>query len=174
MNNRAILHISSCYKRSSRLKDFAVYEIKNSLNAISSINEKGFYKICLLTSNGINHQDEKEKKIDGAALLFEKPYASYSFDLTLIAQQGYACFFTEGFLKNDFCPACIQHSLMPDIESSSIYLLNPKQKDFVAFLFRRMMMEQNTAYVFKDELMRDYIHLIIHEVFKMQASHRVN
>lgn len=173
MNNRTILPVSSRYKRNLRPNDVAVYEIKSGLNAISSINKKGFYKICLLTGNGINRHDDEEKEMDGAVLWFEKPYSSHALDLTAIGQQGYACFFTEGFLKNELWSARMQQSRIPDTESSSVYSLNPEQMDFVAFLFRRMMTEQNTAYGFKNELMRNYIQLIIHQAFKTQASHRL-
>jgi hypothetical protein len=125
----------------------------------------------LFTGNSIHRHNEKEKDTDGAALLFEKPYSSHFLQLSSAAQQGYACFFTEGFLKSSIESGCIQHSGRPAMEGSSIYLLKPKQTDLISFLFRRMIMEQNTAYIFKNELLRHYLHLLLHEVFKMQSSH---
>lgn len=174
MKNRAILHTSSYYKRIVRPKGVAVYEIENGMNAISSISEKGLYKICLLIGNGIHYHDEKEKDREGAILAFEKPHSPHASDLIVKAQQGFACVFTEGFLKYSLWSACTQPSQMPDMEGPLIYFLNPKQKDFVAFLFRRMLMEQHTAYVFKNELLHNYIHLIFHEAFKLQPSPRLN
>jgi len=170
MNNRTILHFSS------RLwpNDFAVYEITKSWNAISSASQKGFYNICLLTSPGIDLHLGTAKKFNGAALLFVKPYSSPSWNLTPIAQEGYACIFKENFLKARRWPAHIQHSLLPNVESSSIYLLNCEQKDFITFLFTRMLMEQDTAYFFKNDLMHNYAYLIIHEALKMQTSLRLN
>jgi AraC family transcriptional regulator, transcriptional activator of pobA len=174
MNNRVILTISNSYNRILRAEGFSVYEIKNGMNAIASINDQGLYKICLFTGSDIHPRDVKEKGRQCAVLVFEKPYLSHSLNSTLKVQQGFACFFTESFLKNSFGSACIQPFRMSDIESSCICFLNPEQKDFVAFLFRRMMMEQNTAYVFKKELLCNYLHLLLHEASKRQTMLRLN
>jgi len=41
---------------------------------------------------------------------------------------------------------------------------------FIDSLFQKMIKEYETDYVFKDDLMRSYVNLIIHESMKMQPS----
>ena len=44
------------------------------------------------------------------------------------------------------------------------------EKVFIDSLFKKMIEEQETDYVFKDDLIRNYINLILHESMKMQPS----
>ena len=51
-----------------------------------------------------------------------------------------------------------------------ILKITQEQRTFLNSIFNRMLEEQNTGYSYKDELIRNYIHLIIHESLKMQPS----
>ena len=46
--------------------------------------------------------------------------------------------------------------------------LNNEQREFISTIFQKMIAEQETVYTFKDQLIRNYIGLIIHEALKMQ------
>jgi AraC-like DNA-binding protein len=48
--------------------------------------------------------------------------------------------------------------------------LTKEQKDTIAAIFQKMIAEQSSDYAFKDELIRNYISLIIHEALKLQPS----
>lgn len=48
--------------------------------------------------------------------------------------------------------------------------ISDQQRKFLNIIFRKMIDEQKTDYTYKDELIRNYIHLIIHEALKMQPS----
>jgi AraC-like DNA-binding protein len=50
--------------------------------------------------------------------------------------------------------------------------INDKQREFLNSLFEKMMEEQQSDYVNKDELIRNYIHLIIHEALKLQPTEK--
>jgi AraC-like DNA-binding protein len=56
------------------------------------------------------------------------------------------------------------------IGGTPIFSLTAEQKVFIDSLFQKMIEEQETDYVFKDDLMRNYINLILHESMKMQPS----
>ncbi len=56
------------------------------------------------------------------------------------------------------------------IGGTPIFSLNAEQKVFIDSLFQKMIKEYETDYVFKDDLMRSYVNLIIHESMKMQPS----
>ncbi|WP_371414624.1 helix-turn-helix domain-containing protein [Flavobacterium sp. 140616W15] len=48
--------------------------------------------------------------------------------------------------------------------------ITEEQRGFVNTIFHKMISEQKSDYVFKDELIRNYISLIIHESLKMEPS----
>jgi len=48
--------------------------------------------------------------------------------------------------------------------------ITEEQRGFLNTIFQKMIAEQKSDYVFKDELIRNYISLIIHESLKMEPS----
>ena len=45
-----------------------------------------------------------------------------------------------------------------------------QQREFLNTIFRKMIEEQKSDYTYKDDLIRNYINLIIHEALKLQPS----
>jgi hypothetical protein len=78
--------------------------------------------------------------------------------------------FTEEFLKVGDRSEGLQQSPLFKIGGTPILRLDDEQKDFIIRVFKRMLAEQENAYAFKDELIRNYINLIIHEAVKLQPS----
>src|SRR5690606_15973998 len=56
------------------------------------------------------------------------------------------------------------------IGGTPIFKLTKEQKASITITFQKMIAEQDTDYAFKDDLIRNYINLIIHEALKMQPS----
>jgi AraC-like DNA-binding protein len=56
------------------------------------------------------------------------------------------------------------------IGGTPVLNITEKQREFLNSLFQNMIDEQQSDYSFKDDLIRNYIHLIIHEALKMQPS----
>ena len=51
-----------------------------------------------------------------------------------------------------------------------ILKITENQREFLSTIFRKMIDEQHTDYTYKDDLIRNYINLIIHEALKLQPS----
>jgi AraC-like DNA-binding protein len=51
-----------------------------------------------------------------------------------------------------------------------ILFLDQVQTESITAIFHKMVAEQETDYVFKDEMIRTYIQLVIHEALKLQPS----
>ena len=45
-----------------------------------------------------------------------------------------------------------------------------QQREFLNTIFQKMIEEQKSDYTYKDDLIRNYINLIIHEALKLQPS----
>jgi len=62
----------------------------------------------------------------------------------------------------------LQQSPLFKIGGSPIFNLNKDQSGMFSSLFQKMIEEQHSDYTYKDELIRNYINLLIHEALKIQ------
>jgi AraC family transcriptional activator of pobA len=85
-------------------------------------------------------------------------------------QNGFACLFTEEFLQAHDRTDSFQESPLFKIGSTPVFILSDDQKTFISTIFQKMLLEQGTDYTFKNDLIRNYINLIIHEALKMNPS----
>nr|WP_294924808.1 response regulator transcription factor [uncultured Flavobacterium sp.] len=153
-----------------KLKGFKVYEINGDVSKIPSYNRRDYYKICINTSKSLVHYADRGIEVDGTILFFGNPHIPYSWDILSPSYEGYACVFTEDFLKVKDRSESLHESPLFKIGGTPIFSLTAEQKVFIDSLFRKMIEEQETDYVFKDDLIRNYINLILHESMKMQPS----
>ncbi len=152
------------------LKGFKVYKLNDDISKIPVYSRRDFYKICINTSQSRIHYADRGIETDGTILFFGNPIIPYSWETISQEYEGYACVFTEEFLKAKDRSETLHESPLFKIGGTPIFSLTPEQKVFIDSLFQKMIKEYETDYVFKDDLMRNYINLIIHESMKMQPS----
>jgi AraC family transcriptional regulator, transcriptional activator of pobA len=58
------------------------------------------------------------------------------------------------------------HSPLFKIGGTPILTLDKEQKKSVTAIFQKMLAEQDSNYAYKDELIRNYVSLIIHEALE--------
>src|SRR4051812_607233 len=161
---------TSAFNAELKLKGFKVYEIDNVANSGHTYSRKDFYKINLTTGKFIFHYADKSLETDDTFLFFGNPNVPYSCEPVSKKFSGYTCLFTEDFLKlGDRSESLLQSPLFK-LGGTPILELDEEQKDFIVRAFKRMLAEQESDYAFKDEALRNYIHLIIHEAVKMQPT----
>ena len=153
-----------------RLKGFKAYEIEGESKVVRTYNRKDFYKICLNTGRNIIHYAEKSFETNGPILFFGNPHIPYSWEIISADYAGYACLFSEDFLRHGDRSKSLQESPFFKLGGTPILDLSKEQRDFIATIFQKMIAEQQTDYIFKDELIQNYINLIIHEALKMHPS----
>lgn len=153
-----------------KLKGFKVYQINGDLSKIPVYSRRDFYKICINTSKSIIQYADRGIETDGTILFFGNPVIPYSWEIVSGEHEGYACVFTEEFLKAKDRSDTLLESPLFKIGGTPIFSLSAEQKSFIDSLFQKMIKEYETDYVFKDDLMRSYVNLIIHESMKMQPS----
>lgn len=153
-----------------KLKGFKVYEVDLPASRIHPYTRRDFYKIVLSTGHFVIHYADRSLEVCGTSLFFANPHVPYSVERLADVQTGYACVFTEEFLKpHDRSESLLQSPLFR-IGGNPVFLLSADQTAPFVPLFRKMLAEQDTAYAFKGELIRTYINLIIHETLKLQPT----
>ncbi len=152
-----------------KLKGFKVYKT-DSNSPGHTYSRKDFYKINITFGDFVFHYAERSFEIDNVFLFFGNPHIPYSCDAISESHHGYTCLFTEDFLKlNDRSESLLQSPLFK-IGGNPIFNLNREQAEVFSQLFQKMLVEQDTEYAYKDEMIRNYINLLIHEALKIQPS----
>jgi len=151
-----------------KLKGFNVYELENYASRIPQYNRRDFYKVALLTCRGIVHYADKSIELNGTLLFFANPHVPYSFELLSEKQTGYSCLFTERFLTTGERLQSLQESPLFKIGGNPVFAVSGTQKEEIEAMFIKMLAEQSSDYLYKNDLIRNYINLIIHQALKMQ------
>ena len=153
-----------------RVKGFNAYEIERENFVVRSYNRREFYKICMDTGRNIVHYADRSFDIDGTILFFGNPHIPYAWENISPINYGYVCLFSEDFLKLNERTESLMHSPLFKFGGTPIFSIEEEQKLFLNTIFQRMIAEQDTDYAFKDELLRNYIQILIHEALKIEPA----
>ena len=169
MKDKNVRQVSK-FNTELKLKGFNVFQIESDGAETRVYSRKDFYKICITTGKSLIHYADKSFEQEGTILFFGNPHIPYSWETISTKYVGYTCLFSEEFLKVSERSESLQHSPLFKIGGTPVLKISEQQRKFLNTLFQKMIDEQKTDYTYKDELIRNYIHLIIHEAMKMQPS----
>jgi len=155
-----------------KLKGFKAYSVDSSSTG-HSYSRKDFYKISLTSGKYLFHYADRSFETDKTILFFGNPKIPYSCEVLKPSPDGYACIFSEEFLKLSQRSEGLLQSPLFKIGGTPILKLNRKEAEAIGDIFNKMIAEQGTSYVFKDDMIRNYIQLIIHEALKLQPSENI-
>lgn len=148
---------------------FNVYT-RNLCRTQTPYSRRDFYKVSLILGEGKLHYADKWIAIDRPALLFSNPVVPYSWEASSEKQEGWFCLFTEAFVNANERKDGLQDSPLFRIGGNPVFFINEVQQEELSAIFRKMMLEMDSEYTHKYDLLRNYLHLIIHEAMKMQPA----
>ena len=169
MQNKNARMVSE-FNNELKLKGFKVFQIESDGNATRVYSRKDFYKICLTTGESIIHYADRSFEAEGTVLFFGNPHIPYSWETISRCYIGYTVLFSEDFLRLSDRSEILQHSPLFKIGGTPIISITEEQREYLNSIFRKMIEEEETDYAYKEDLMRNYISLIIHEALKLQPS----
>lgn len=169
MQDKRVRSVSE-FNNELKLKGFNVFQIEGDSNVTRFYSRKDFYKICLTTGKSIIHYADRSFETDGTVLFFGNPHIPYSWETLSTTYIGYTCLFSEEFFKASDRSESLQQSPLFKIGGTPVLKITEQQREFLNTVFRKMIEEQQTDYAYKDDLIRNYINLIIHEALKLQPS----
>jgi AraC family transcriptional regulator, transcriptional activator of pobA len=170
MENKIAERSVSAFNNELKLKGFNVFQIEEDSNGVREYSRKDFYKICLTTGESLINYADRSFSMKGTILFFANPNVPYSWETISRSYLGYTCLFSEDFYKPSDRTESLQQSPLFKIGGTPIFEISEEKREFLNGIFRNMMAEQNTNYAFKDDLIRNYINLIIHEALKLQPA----
>lgn len=160
----------SQFNNELKLKGFKAFQIDDDCNETRTYSRKDFYKICLTTGKSIINYANRSFEQEGTILFFGNPHIPYSWETISTTYKGYTCLFSEEFLMQSDRSESLLQSPFFKIDGTPVLEISEEQRLFLNSLFKKMIEEQENDYTFKDELIRNYISLIIHEALKLQPS----
>lgn len=151
---------------------FRVATVGEFLCTLASFNRRDFYKISLvLKGQGKMVYADREVDVRGPALVFSNPFIPYSWEsVEGLEKEGYFCVFTDQFIQEGGRLESLQYSPLFKPGGEPVYLLNESQANYIQSIFSRMRQEVDTDYLYKYDVVRSQVNLIIHEAIKMQPA----
>ncbi|WP_183558000.1 AraC family transcriptional regulator [Mucilaginibacter sp. SP1R1] len=139
--------------------------------SLESYNRRDFYKITLtLTGCSQLLYANRGIEINKPALVFTNPMVPYSWEGDHAGALGYFCVFTDEFLQAGNRMESLEESNLFKAGGDPVYFLEDAQATYISSIFTRMQQELDSEYVYKYELIRNHLNLIIHEAIKMQPA----
>ncbi|MNJ86406.1 HTH-type transcriptional activator RhaS [compost metagenome] len=169
MDKKGIRSVSA-FNTELKLKGFNAFQIESDGSATREYSRKEFYKICLTTGRSKIHYSDKSFEQEGTVLFFGNPHIPYSWETISTTYVGYTILFSaEFFQKSERSESLLQSSFFK-IGGTPVLKITEEQREFLNTIFLKMIAEQESDYQYKDELIRNYISLIVHESLKLEPS----
>jgi len=167
-----IERVISEFNSELKLQGFKAFQIEHDSGDTRTYSRKEFYKICLTTGKSKIHYSDRTFEQEGTILFFGNPHIPYSWETISTTYVGYTILFSEDFFKNSERSESLQQSSFFKVGGTPVLKITEEQRIFLNTIFQKMIAEQESDYMFKDELIRNYISLIIHESLKMEPEEK--
>ncbi|HEY9009021.1 helix-turn-helix domain-containing protein [Ohtaekwangia sp.] len=130
---------------------------------------RDFYKVVLIRGKHIYHYADKSLEVAGTSLIFFNPHVPYTFEQHTPDPTGYFAIFKEAFFTERLRGGISALPMFIPGNKPS-FILNKTQDKYVSSVFEKMLEEIGSDYVYKYDLLRNYIMEIIHYAIKIQPS----
>jgi AraC-like DNA-binding protein len=136
--------------------------------AIMPYNRRAYFKISLIRGRNRAEYADKVIEIDNTALLFATPRVPYNWVPLDQNQDGCFCIFTEEFMVQSKSGVNLPDLPLYRPGGYPIFQLRNSEHDEVASIFSKMFRELNSDYIYKYDLIRNYVLELIHFGQKLQ------
>lgn len=157
-------------KAALKLRGFKVSRNKVPQSGPAAFGRRHFYLILLSIGNSKIHYNDRVFHLDGVYLFFANSRVPYATEILSENHTGYSCVFTENFIKPLERLESLQQSPLFKISTTPAFKLDVNQQSKLTEIFDTMIANEATDYLYKDDLMRNYIQLIIHEALHMRPA----
>nr|WP_321451180.1 helix-turn-helix domain-containing protein [uncultured Carboxylicivirga sp.] len=152
------------------IRGFNAFKIDGDANINLVYGRKHFYKICITSGKRIIYYADKKYHEDGSILFFGTPLVPYSWQTVSSDIEGYTILFSDEFFKLSDRQESLLNSSFFKIDGSPIVKISEDQRELLNDIFKKVITEQNSFYPHKEDLIRTYINLILHEALKMKPA----
>jgi AraC family transcriptional activator of pobA len=131
-------------------------------------NRRAYYKISLISGRNKAEYADKVVDIEKNALLFASPKIPYNWLPQDEDQSGFFCIFTDEFLIQTKSGVVLDDLPIFRPGGYPIFQLSDEEASDIAFIFSKMYKELASNYIYKYDLIRNYVLELIHYGQKLQ------
>ncbi len=152
---------------------FNVFDISEMYKTSSSksempYNRRTYYKISLINGQNKVEYADKTILIEDCAILFASPKIPYNYTHQDKEQSGHFCVFTTDFLPTSKIGLDLDVLPVFSPQSDFIFQISKEQFQQLNTIFLKMHEEIKSDYVYKYDLLRNYVMELIHFGQKLQ------
>ena len=152
---------------------FNVFDIADTLEevkrkAIMPYNRRAYYKISLISGNSRAEYADKVIDIEKNALLFATPKVPYHWVPKDEGLSGCFCVFTEEFLIKNKSGLVLDELPIFKAGGYPVFQISGQEAEEISLIFNKMKKEITSDYIYKYDLIRNYVIELIHYGQKLQ------
>ncbi|WP_379964378.1 helix-turn-helix domain-containing protein [Epilithonimonas sp. UC225_85] len=143
---------------------FDISEISRNCTSKTEMpyNRRTYYKISLINGRNKVEYADKTIEIEDCAVLFASPRIPYNYTHLCTEQSGHFCVFTKDFLPASKVGLELDHLPVFSPQSDFIYQISTEQFHQFEAIFLKMHQEIKSDYIYKYDLLRNYVMELIH------------
>lgn len=131
-------------------------------------NRRAYYKISLVRGRNVAEYADKVINIEKNALVFATPKIPYNWIPQDADQSGYFCIFTSDFLVQSKSGAILDELPIYRPGGYPIFHISDSQAEEILLLFKKMEQEIASNYLYKYDLIRNYVMEVVHYGQKLE------
>ncbi|TRX35982.1 helix-turn-helix domain-containing protein [Flavobacterium restrictum] len=143
-----------------------LYERKGLCNM--PYDRRAYYKISLIRGKNRVEYADRTIAIEQSALLFATPKIPYNYLPLDTQQSGHFCVFTSAFLSKDKIGIVLDKLPIFQTDGYPVFQLTEEEAAVIDLIFSKIHQEINSDYVYKYDLIRNYVAELIHFGQKLQ------
>lgn len=152
---------------------FNVFDIKELFDRLKGkstmpYDRRAYYKISLIKGKNRAEYADKIIEVEKYALLFATPKIPYNYLPQDAQQSGQFCVFTSEFLAKNKSGIDLDALPIFATDGYPVFQLSDEQVLAVELIFSKIIKEINSDYVYKYDLIRNYVAELIHFGQKLQ------
>jgi len=171
-NETALLVPEGINKEIGHFNVFKIDEVTTNFRkkGLMPYNRRAYYKISLIRGRNRCEYADKVIDIEKQALLFATPQIPYNYQPQDEDQHGYFCIFTHDFLTQNKSGVVLDDLPIFKPGGYPVFQLGDEGVEDLTFIFRKMYKELASDYVYKYDLLRNYVLELIHFGQKLQPA----
>ncbi|WP_281227440.1 helix-turn-helix domain-containing protein [Flavobacterium aquiphilum] len=152
---------------------FNVFNIKELYERLQEksfmpYDRRAYYKISLIRGKNRVEYADRTIDIEKQALLFATPKIPYNYLPLDTQQSGHFCVFTGEFLTKDKSGIDLDRLPIFQTDGYPVFQLTEEEAFAIDLIFKKIHQEINSDYVYKYDLIRNYVSELIHFGQKLQ------
>jgi AraC family transcriptional regulator, transcriptional activator of pobA len=151
-------------------KGFKIFETPLNVYPPLSYERRDYYKMALTTGDVTIHYGDQTIDASGTFLFFSNPHVPYSAIQRSIKKTGFICLFPEGFVTGRELSGILKDSSLYRFDGTPVVRLSNEEAVFFRIIFQKMLSAYLGDYANKEAMVRNCVHLIIHEALSIQPQ----